>query len=268
MDITSLGYRTDLELLRLGGSQIEDRGDHLVVRSPHNPDHWWGNFLLLGRVPAPESAELWVDRFAAEFPRVRHIALGFDGRDGRVEDLDAFDALGLRAEAQTVMTATQVHRPKSWNDEADYRPLQSDGDWQQSVDLRVLCMDLGLDPVSYRDFAAAKGRTNRQLVEEGRGKWFGAFLGRRLVCQMGLLAAGAGLARFQSVETDPGYRRQGLAGSLVYEASGYGLGDLGAQTLVMVADPDYFAIDLYRSVGFNDTERQLQAERPPVGVGA
>jgi hypothetical protein len=31
----------------------------------------------------------------------------------------------------------------------------------------------------------------------------------------------------------------------------------------MVADPDYLAIRLYRSVGFADTERQLQAERPP-----
>nr|MBA2558703.1 GNAT family N-acetyltransferase [Propionibacteriales bacterium] len=34
-------------------------------------------------------------------------------------------------------------------------------------------------------------------------------------------------------------------------------------TLVMVADPDYPAIRLYRSLGFVDTETQLQAERPP-----
>lgn len=268
MDITSLGYRTDLALLQLGGTEIEDRGDHLVVRSPHNPDHWWGNFLLLGRVPAPGSAKVWVDRFAAEFPRARHIALGFDGTDGAVEDLDAFIPLGLRTEVQTVMTATEVHRPKSWNDEADYRPLRSDEDWHQSVELRVLCVDPGLDPVSYRDFAAAKVRTNRQLVEAGHGEWFGAFLDGRLVCQMGLFAASKGLARFQSVETDPGYRRRGLAGSLVYEVSRYGLGELGAQTLVMVADPLYFAIDLYRSVGFDETETQLQAERPPAGVAA
>ena len=263
MHVTSLGYRTDLALLELGGTEIDDQGDHLVVRSPHNPDYWWGNFLLLDRVPAPDSAKEWVERFAAEFPSARHIALGFDATDGEAEDLEAFASLGLKTEAQTVMTATEVHEPKSWNDDADYRPLQSDEDWQQSVELRVLCVDPELDPVSYRDFAAAKVRTNRQLVEAGHGKWFGAFLDGRLVCQMGLFAAGAGLARFQSVETDPGYRRRGLAGSLVYEVSRYGLGELGAETLVMVADPDYFAIDLYRSVGFDDTERQLQAERPP-----
>ena len=263
MDVTSLGYRTDLALLLLGGSKIEDRGDHLVVRSPHNPQHWWGNFLLVGDVPAPESAKEWLERFTAEFPHVRHVALGFDATQGSVGDLAAFGSFGLRAEAQTVMTATEVYKPTTWNDEASYRPLQSDDDWQQSVDLRVLCVDPGLDPVSYRDFATAKVRTNRQLVEAGHGNWFGAFLDGRLVCQMGLFAAGTGLARFQSVETDPGHRRRGLAGSLVFEVSRYGLDELGAQTLVMVADPEYFAIDLYRAVGFGDTETQLQAERPP-----
>lgn len=267
MDVASLGYRTDLALLQLGGSEIEDRGDHLVVRSPHNPDHWWGNFLLLDGVTAPGSAKGWIDRFTAEFPRARHIALGFDGTHGTLDDISAFKALGLRTEAMTATTATGVHRPGNWNHDADYRPLRSDDDWQQSVDLRVLCIEPGLDPVSFRDFASAKVRSNRRLVERGHGKWFGAFLDGRLVCQMGLFAASTGLARFQAVETDPGYRRQGLAGSLVYEVSGYGLGELGAHTLVMVADPDYFAIELYRSVGFDDTEAQLQAERPPVKAG-
>ena len=31
----------------------------------------------------------------------------------------------------------------------------------------------------------------------------------------------------------------------------------------MVADPDYLAIRVYRSVGFDDTETQLGADRPP-----
>ena len=32
----------------------------------------------------------------------------------------------------------------------------------------------------------------------------------------------------------------------------------------MVADPDYVAVRVYRSVGFVDGEMQLQASRPPV----
>jgi hypothetical protein len=41
------------------------------------------------------------------------------------------------------------------------------------------------------------------------------------------------------------------------------LEELGAQTLVMVADPDYLAIKIYRAIGFTDSERQLQVERAP-----
>ena len=41
MDIRSLGFRTDLRLLEMTGSQIEDRGTHLVVRTPANPTYFW-----------------------------------------------------------------------------------------------------------------------------------------------------------------------------------------------------------------------------------
>jgi predicted GNAT family acetyltransferase len=68
------------------------------------------------------------------------------------------------------------------------------------------------------------------------------------------------LARFQSVETHPEFRGRGLAGTLVHHVSCYGFGELGAKTLVMVADPHYLAVRVYRSVGFLDRESQLQAE--------
>ena len=86
MNLVSLGFRTDIALLQSGGSEVDDRGDHLVVRSPHNPTHWWGNFLLLAQVPAPEDSGLWLERFAAAFPGATHVALGFDGTHGSVVD--------------------------------------------------------------------------------------------------------------------------------------------------------------------------------------
>jgi ribosomal protein S18 acetylase RimI-like enzyme len=259
VDVVSLGYRTDLALLSLGGSLVEDRGDHLVVRSPHNPTHWWGNFLLLDGIPSAQDAAGWLGRFAAEFPAAEHVALGVDGTHGRVADLACCAARGLVVEAQAVMKATSVRPPRRRAD-AVCRALSSDGDWAQSVDLRVRCHDGPEEPAAFRAFAAAQAQTRRETVAAGHGRWFGAFDGDRLVCQMGLFSAGPGLARFQSVETDPDHRRLGLAGSLVHVVSGYGLQELGAKTLVMVADPDYHAIDLYRSVGFAVTETQLQAE--------
>jgi ribosomal protein S18 acetylase RimI-like enzyme len=272
MDVRSLGYRTDLALLRLGGSTIEDGGDHLIVRSPHNAAHWWGNFMLLAEVPDPKAASAWVERFAATFPRAGHIAIGFDAARGTKAELAWFSANGFDVEASTVMTATEVRPPRSVNTDAVCRVLDSDDDWDQSVDLRIRCFPDKADSQNHEKYVRTKTNVDRDLVSGGHGAWFGAFLDGRLVGELGLVRAAGiagddrvspGLARFQSVETDPKFRRQGLAGTLAYRASRFGFDELGARTLVMVADPDYFAIDLYRSLGFQATESQLQVQRAP-----
>lgn len=268
MQVTSLGYQTDLALLRLGGSEIDDRGDHIAVRSPHNPSHWWGNFLLLPSPPTADDADRWLEAFAKEFPEAGHIALGFDGVDDTTDALSPFARRGLRAEGQTVMTATTVHPPRRPNHDAEYRALASDQDWGQLVDLRMSCIDPGLEPRAYHAYSVASVKTIRSLVDAGHGAWFGAFEDGRLLSGMGLFRAGTGLARFQSVETRPDARGRGLAGTLVHHVSGYGFRDLGARTLVMVADPDYPAIRIYRSVGFAATETQLQAEKPSTSADA
>jgi ribosomal protein S18 acetylase RimI-like enzyme len=263
VDVRSLAFRSDLALLAMTGTEIEDRGDHLVVRTPRNPAFWWGNFLLVSHVPRADDTDGWLDRFAAEFPTAEHVAIGFDGVDGRLEDLAAFGDRGLRCEASSVMCASAVHEPPRPNREATYRELRSDEDWAQSIELRVICRD-EREEANFLDFATRKVESNRALVDAGHGAWFGAFVDGVLVTQMGLFSASPGLARFQTVETHPDYRGRGLAGTLVHQVSQYGFSELKAHTLVMVADPDYLAIRVYRSVGFTDSERQLQAERPPV----
>lgn len=263
MEITSLGVRTDLALLRLGGSAVEDRGDHLVIRSPHNPTFWWGNFLLLPGPQPVEQTDHWLAVFAAAFPDAEHVAIGFDGVDLTRADAVGFTERGLTVETSAVMTATRVHEPPRPNRTAECRALVSDDDWAQLVDLRMASMDEAHEPEGYRAFTLAKVATIRALTEGGHGGWFGAFEDGRLQSGMGLFRAGDGLARFQNVETRPEARGRGLAGTLVHHVSRYGFAALRARTLVMVADPDYLAIRIYRSVGFAETESMLQAERPP-----
>ena len=165
------------------------------------------------------------------------------------------------------MSASVVHEPPRPNHQATYRQLTSDDDWAQSIALRVACNDdEENDDPGHLEFTTLRAATNRALTLAGHGAWFGAFVDGRLLSQMGLVAASPGLARFQSVETHPDARGQGLAGTLVEQVSRYGFGELGASTLVMVADPDYSAIRLYRSVGFVNGESQLQAERAPAAA--
>jgi ribosomal protein S18 acetylase RimI-like enzyme len=260
MDIASLAYRTDLAMLEHSGSTVEDRGTHLVIRTPDNPTYWWGNFLLLQQAPADEAeAREWLTTFESEFPTARHRTFGVDGQDGSRDDLTPFAGLGLTLDVSTVMTATSVHEPPRPNAGATYRMLETDADWQQQIEVTMAGEDEGYD----LPFVSAQARAQRRLVDAGYGAWWGAFEDGRLLASMGLFTASPGLARFQSVKTHPDARGRGLAGTLVHRVSRYGFEELGATTLVMVADPDYLAIRIYRSVGFADTERQLQAERKP-----
>lgn len=259
MHVRSLAYRTDLALLQLSGSEVEDHGAHLVVRTPANPRFYWGNYLLLAEPPEAGSAEHWVAAFEVAFPEAAHRAFGVDGTEGSLEDLAPFAALGFETDASVVMTARHVHAPPRPNREATIRPLAGDEDWAQQVELSFA----GEDEHVTLDFSARRTDAHRSVVEAGHGVWFGAFLGDRLVSSMGLVRAGEGLARFQDVKTHPDARGRGLAGTLVHAVSRHGFDELGAETLVMVADPDYLAIRVYRSVGFDDTETQLQALRMP-----
>jgi len=278
--VTSLGFRTDVALRVLEGAEVADRGDYVVVRSPGNPDYWWGNFLLLAAWPGCGAGDRWLARFAAEFPLAHHIALGVDsapdedapdedGTDEDGTDEDGTDedgrpvpaeflAAGLEPQRDTVLTCTAVGPPPHPNTDAEIRRLESDADWRQSVGLSMRCFEPG-EP---GDYVRRRTAARRRVTQAGRGAWFGAFAGGRLLAQLGLFDTGDGYARYQHVETDPRARRRGLAGTLVWHAGRYGREVLGAGTFVIVADPADVAIRVYRACGFADTQSQFSFERP------
>jgi len=269
MDVQSLGFRTDLALLQYGGTLVDDGGTHLVVRTPRLPTFFWGNFLLLGAPPPADQIDHWVHVFRAEFPDAAHVAFGIDRPgDG---DLTALSDAGLAVESDITLITTSVRPPRHGATDVgaavgsgavEVRPLEGDADWDQQVELS-LAGDVA--PHVTREFSTGRDRGYRGLIEAGHGRWWGAFLSGRLVASLGIVGAGAGLARFQHVKTHPDHRNRGLAGTLIHRAGRDALDDLGAERLVMVADPDYLAIRLYRSLGFVDAEPQVGASLLPPG---
>ena len=286
MRLRSLGYRTDLMLARLQGAVVTDRGDHLVIRTLDNPAFHWGNYVLAG--------ESWVDRpladlvaiFHAEHPRADHLVIGVDGVAGRVWGDEELAECGLEVDRSVVMTARQVHLPQHGNPDAVCRMLSSaprhgsglvsssgsdcaggpgsDSDWAAAVDLHAI-EHRDFDPVEFRDFVQRRMTARREQQEAGLGGWFGAFVDAKMVSGLGLFTDGSGLGRFQDVETLAAVRRTGLAATLVHHASVVGLREFGIRDLVMVADPDYSAIRLYRSLGFGESEIQVGLARPVHG---
>ena len=249
-EVRSLGFRTDMMLRRMAGSRIEERTGHLVVRTPANPGFWWGNFVLFADPPTGTDA---LAVFAAEFPGAAHVAIGVDGTDGVLGDV--VSGLGLTAEVNSVLTAQHLRAPVPG---ATVRSLSTDDDWRQAVDLRLACYYETPTP-DERRFTELQVSEQRRLCEAGHGSWYGAFVEGRLRSGAGLFHDGD-LARFQSVETDPGFRRRGLASAVLGQAAGQ---EPGGRTLVIVADPDDQAIRLYRALGFTETERQIQLYRAP-----
>ena len=258
MQIMSRSWQTDLALLEASGSTVEHHDDHLVVRTPDNPTYHWGNFLLLRRAPLPQEVDGWLTRFGATFPGSRHVAIGIDDPQGEAAALRPLAERGFEVDLSAVMTASHLAQPARPTGDAVLRPLASDRDWDQRVALGIACHGAERGP-AYGDFARRRAAAERRLVDSGRGAWFGAFAGKRMVAGLGIVRAGAGLARYQEVETHPEHRRQGLASALVHAAGEHAVNALGSATLVIVADPSYHAYRLYERLGFRRTESQLQA---------
>lgn len=279
MEVTAIGLATDLMVLRLGGSIIEDRGDHIIFRTPTNPHYWWGNGIALPAPPPPQEVERWLDAYSAEFPEAAHVAIALDTApdlgpvgaprtDGRAADPDWFGPWrdrGFDVSADLALS-TSDPRPPNWPPPAAHcRTLTTDSDWDQLVDLR--CADpqsiAEHDPGEYRDHVQGRTDTARAMVEAGYGQWFGAFVDGLLRSSMGLFTDGSGLARYQSVDTHPDFRRRGLAGTLLHVAGQHGITEMGAHQLVIVAEIGGPAIGTYRAGGFVETAWSLQLERRP-----
>ncbi len=257
MTLRSLGYRTDLLFPRFDG-EVVDRGDYIVARTPTNPTFHWGNFLVFGGPPVMGDLDRWRTTFADEFkdsPEVKHIALGWDAPDGAMGETQQFLDAGFSLDESVVLSADRVHRPAKYCEEVEIRPLTQDWEWQAKVDSNVAGREPVYSEEGYRVFATRQGERQRAMVAAGLGQWFGAFIDGRLAGDLGLFVFD-GLARFQSVGTHPDFRRRGVCGALVYETATLGLEQMGAKTLVMVADAHYHAARIYESVGFKPTEKQ------------
>ena len=262
MDIRSLGFRTDLRLLDLTGSQIEDRGTHLVVRTPDNPTYFWGNFLLLKHRPFPGGEREVIGAFHTEFPEAEHVSIGIDGTDDQTAELQAFVDAGMEVDSGDVLTAGALLEPRPVTDGVAVRALESDDDWEQRARLSHRLWSK-TDETTFMAYARQRIAQERALVERGLGQRFGAFVDDTLVSTAGIFVTHAGIARYQSVETHSDHRRQGLAAAVVHAAGQHALAAYRLEKLVIVADHDGDAIRIYRGLGFADAERHCTLERRP-----
>lgn len=249
-----LGWRTDLGVLILDGAVVEARTDHLVVRSPEDPDYYWGNFLVA--LTAAEDAERWEAAFCAAFPGAGHRSIGLPGL---LADDSAWTSAGFVLDRNDVLVASEPPRSRPLPEGYAVRPLETDPDWLAST---------GLRQVGYPEqaaFEATRTPGRRSMTAAGHTRWFGAFAeDGALAAELGVVDLGDGAARYQSVLTHPDHRRRGLTGHLLGVAADWARAR-GCERWVIIADADGDAGRLYRAAGFEHTETLVQAFRGPDG---
>lgn len=251
----SLGWRTDLAVLRLGGSVVSEHDDHLVVRTPAAPTFHWGNFLLVTDADAVDDAPRWLARFEEALPGLRHRAIGLAAEP---VDLTGWREAGLDLELSDALVRDDPVDLAPSPGGYTARPLESPDDWARSTRLRLAAE--GEDP----DFEEDMTRARRGMAGAGHTRWFGAFAGTELVAELGIVDCGptaeGRLARYQSVLTAPEHRRRGLTSHLLGVAARWAQ-DRGCDRWVIVADDGTDANRLYRAHGFVPTDRSVQVYR-------
>jgi len=264
MEVHSLGCQTDLFFPQFDGEVI-DRDFYKVIRTPSNPDFYWGNYILFRDAPVSGDREAWEHVFDVEIKSrlpVRHYAFCWDSAAGDTGRSQEFTANGYSLLRGIVLAAEVVNPPPKANDEVEVRPLHAEWEWRQALQNQVDCRGDGFTLEEYLPFKREQMARYHRMSDAGLGHWFGAFCEGKLVADLGIFVRD-GMARFQSVGTNPAYRRLGICGTLVYQASQYAFANMNVGTLVMVADEDYFAAAIYESVGFRPRERQVNLEKRP-----
>jgi GNAT superfamily N-acetyltransferase len=253
------GWATDLAVLRHAGSAIEDRGDHLVIRTPDNPGFHWGNCVLATDENAVDDAGRWVETFHAAFPLATWVAIGLARMP---DDVAGWAEQGLELGLDDVLTTGSLPRQTPLAEGYVVRFLRAD-DWEQSVARAVAENHRTgeFEPQSHERFVRARTQAQRALCERGVAAFFGAFAEGALVADLGIVRCGA-TARYQNVGTDEHHRRRGLASHLLGVAARWSA-DGGCDQWVIVTEATNPAGRVYRAVGFELDAASVQAYRRP-----
>ena len=253
------GWATDLAILKHTGSAVEDRGDHLLIRTPDNPDFHWGNCLFVTDEDAVDDCGRWVKTFQSAFPMATWVAVGLTRMP---EDQMAWLGQGLDLELDEVLTTADMPPPMALTDGYQVHRLRG-RDWAQSVARSIAENDSTheQDPQSFQRFTEAQSRARRSISERNVGASFGAFADGVLVADLGIVQCGT-TARYQSVSTDQDHRRRGLASHLLGIAARWAA-DQGCGRWVIVTEASNPAGRVYRSLGFKPDIGNAQAYRKP-----
>jgi ribosomal protein S18 acetylase RimI-like enzyme len=260
----SRGWRSEFIVHRFD-ALVAERDDCIVVRTPHNPTFYWGNFLLLPDAPRDDQLAHWLRRFDEEIAAVQsasaHVAIGVNA-SAPISPLPAWEAAGFCVIENALLRLERGQLqapPRAARGQVGVRPIDFDDELDAFVDLQ--CADgYGFEPAGYRVFRTQRMQRMQAMAAQGLAQWFGLWCGGVLAADCGLVRDGA-LGRFQNVATHPAWRRRGLCAALVHAVSRFGFEQWALDEILMIADPHDVAIGIYESLGYRAIEHEFALQR-------
>lgn len=258
--IRSLALATDL-MVRSDVSELVSKGHYTILRTPQEPDFWFGNAILLHLPPKSETADDLIALSRAAFPNAAHVCLQWDVPDMSLPQEIVADLTlqGFDVDVSDTLVLNEPLARPALPDGLRVAALATENDWAQSLALGMeIAVEDGYDPVLHRPYLAQSVEGQRRRIRDGRGAWFGVFAGDLLVAQMGVFHDGK-LIRYQQVETRATHRRGGICAALLGHAGAWAMGRAPDAKVVIVADADGPAGRIYRRSGFALVEKLTSA---------
>ncbi|MHC4553355.1 MAG: GNAT family N-acetyltransferase [Planctomycetota bacterium] len=237
-------------------AQITDKSSYIVVRTPNRPDFFWGNYIIMPSAPTTDVYEHWLTIFESEIgpkSKTGFVAITWDG-NGQQGDTDQFTDKGFELQTSVILSASCVHAPPKTNPHVTIRPLQTESDFEQTIDVHFTPNWEYSSDEDQILFLQDSIKDFRKRVDTGNTISIGAFLDNKLTAVVEMYYNNT-LCVLDSVATHRDYRRQKICSTLTYYASQYALTQLNCQTLALEADAEYHAAAIYESIGFQPTEK-------------
>jgi GNAT superfamily N-acetyltransferase len=241
----------------MSGSKITDFGDHLVVKTPHNPNYHWGNCILVNDPWSAADADKWIQRYSEVFPDHQWLAVGLPQMPANNE---AWIRHGVTLEQLDVLSTQTLPKQKPLADGYAARIFR-EHDWE-TLTKRELAEGLregGYEPAVIESFVVETNANRKQMVDSGKAAWFGAFFDGEMVANLGMVTCGE-TGRYQSVETNSNHRRKGLASHLLGLAANWSQNQ-GCNNWVIVTQETNDAGRVYRRAGFSPDVSAVNAYR-------
>ena len=243
--------------------EFQKRDGYTVFKSETFPNFWGGNGLRLFN-SENRSLDDWENTFNEHFdPNVfRHKTFSFDEKDEFEHLKEQARSKNYKVEITTSMVATDDRLSRPLLEDFEIHRVTTESDWNR---LRIFYDDTSKDEDWYEESVGTRELfdKNRKTSDAVGIDWFYVSQSgcNDILAKAGIFKCGD-ICRLQDVMTAKPWRRKKLASMLVSFLIRRALED--TKGLACLAVADYYAIDLYRKLGFQECGNSVcLMEYPP-----